>query len=109
MSGGEHVERDEELKSDLEHVVQSLFAEAGNSARLLECYNWTKEPSLLEMIRAFLAMPAEVQTASQAFFAAAVVPSLITASIDANGTVTLRSPEAAAVLVTLFGNNSGSA
>ena len=109
MSCGEHVERDEELGADIGDVVQSLIAQADNNARLVECYYWAQEPGLLEMIRAFLAMPAEVQTALQAFFAAAVVPSLITASIDANGTVTLRSPEAAAVLVTLFSNNSGSA
>jgi len=109
MSCGEHVERDEELGADLGDVVQSLIAQAGNNERLLECCYWTQEPGLLEMIRAFLAMPAEAQTVLRAFFAAAGVPRSITPSLDANGTVTLRSPEAAAVLVTLFSNNSGSA
>ena len=51
MSCGEDVERDEELGTDLGDVVQSLIAEAGNSARLLECYYWNQEPGLLEMIR----------------------------------------------------------
>jgi hypothetical protein len=87
--------------------VQSLIAEAGNSARLLECYYWNQEPGLLEMIRAFLAMPIEAQTVLRAFFAAAVVPRSITASLDATGTLTLCSPEAAPVLATLFGNDSG--
>ena len=109
MSGGEHVERDEELGPDLGHVVQSLIAQGGDSARLLQCYYWTQEPGLLEMIRAFLAMPVEAQTALRAFFAAAVVRSSIAASIDATGTLTLRSPEAAAVLATLFSRDSGSA
>ena len=67
MSCGEHVERDEELGTDLGDVVQSLIAEAGNSARLLECYYWNQEPGLLEMIRAFLAMPIEAQTVLRAF------------------------------------------
>ena len=109
MSCGEHIERDEELGTDLGDVVQNLIAQAGNNARLLECYYWTQETGLLEMIRAFLAMPVEAQTTLRAFFAAAVVPGSITASLDATGALTLRSPEAAAVLVTLFSNNSGSA
>jgi hypothetical protein len=109
MSCGEHVERDEELGTDLGDVVQSLIAQAGNNARLLECYYWTQETGLLEMIRAFLAMPIKAQTVLWAFFAAAVVPRSITASFDATGTLTLCSPEAAPVLATLFGNNSGSA
>ena len=108
MSCGEHVERDEELGTDLGEVVQSLIAQASN-ARLLECYYWAQESGLLEMIRAFLAMPVEAQTVLRAFFAAAVVPRSITTSLDATGALTLRSPEAAAVLATLFSNKSGSA
>ena len=109
MSCGEHLERDEELGANLGDVVQSLIAQASNSARLLECYYWAQEPGLLEMIRAFLAMPVEAQTVLRAFFAAAVIPRSITASLDTIGAITLRSPEAAAVLVNLFSNNSGSA
>ena len=101
--------RDGELGSDLLHVVQSLIAEEGNNARLLECYYWSHESGLLEMIRAFLAMPVEAQTALRAFFASAVVPKSITASIDATGALTLRSPEAAAILAALFSGGSGSA
>jgi hypothetical protein len=104
MSCDEHVERDE-----LGEVVQSLIAQEGNNARLLECYYWSREPGLLEMIRAFLAMPVEAQTALRAFFAAAVIPSSATASLDANGMLTLRSPEGATLLATLFGRDFGSA
>ena len=77
--------------------------ERADSARMLGCYYWTQEPGLPELIRAFLDMPIEAQTALRAFLAAAVVRSSITASVDATGTLTLRSPEAAAVLATLFG------
>jgi hypothetical protein len=75
MSSSERVECDQELVS----VVQSLIAQAGNSARMLECYYWTQEPGLLELIRAFLAMPIEAQTALRAFLAAAVVRSRLAA------------------------------
>ena len=101
MSCSERVECDQELQFDLANVVQSI-AQAGNSARMLECHYWTQEPGLLELIRAFLAMPVEAQTALRAFLAAAVVRSSITASVDAAGTLSLRSPEAAPVLASLF-------
>ena len=109
MSCSERVECDQELEFDLADVVQSLIAQASNNARLLECYYWAQESGLLEMIRAFLAMPVEAQTVLRAFFVAAVVPRSITTSLDATGALTLRSPEAAAVLATLFSNKSGSA
>jgi hypothetical protein len=48
ISRGEHIERAEELGTDLERVVQSLTGQAGNRARLLECYYWSQEPGLLE-------------------------------------------------------------
>jgi hypothetical protein len=102
MSFSEREECDRELQFDLANVVESLMAQAGNSVRLLECYYWTQEPGLLEFIRAFLAMPVEAQTALRAFLAAAVVRSSITASVDAAGTLSLRSPEAAPLLASLF-------
>jgi hypothetical protein len=103
MNCGKRADCDQELQRDLVSVVQSLIAQAGNSARMLECYYWTQEPGPLELIRAFLDIPIEAQTALRAFLAAAVVRSSITASVDATGTLTLHSPEAAAVLGTLFG------
>jgi hypothetical protein len=108
MSCREHIDL-EEVETDPREVVQSLIARAGNPARLLECYYWAQEPGLPETIRALLAMPVEVRTALLAFCAAAVVPSSITASVDATGTLTLRSPEAAAILPTLFSGDTGSA
>ena len=104
MSWSERGEREQELECDLVAVVQNLVAQAGNSAQMLECYYWTQEPGLLELIRAFLAMPVEAQTTLRTFFAAAIVRSSITASVDAAGTLTLRSPEAATLLSSLFGH-----
>lgn len=100
---GESVEFEHDNQPDLLVLVQNLIAEASNIERLLESYYWSEEPGLLELVRAFLALPAETQTAVRAFFAAAVMRSSITASIDASGALILRAPEAAAVLVNLFG------
>jgi hypothetical protein len=100
---GEDVEFSHDNQTDLLVTVQNLIAQASDIERLLECYYWCEEPGLVELIRAFLATPAEAQTAVRAFFAAAVMRSSITASIDASGALILRAPEAAAVLAALFG------
>ena len=99
-------EGDQELQCDLTAAVQNLIAQTGNNQRVLECYYWSQEPGLLELIRAFLAMPADAQTALRMFLAAAVVRSSITASIDETGALTFRSPEAASLLASLFGHDS---
>ena len=102
-STGESIEFEHDNQPDLLALVQNMIAEASDIPRLLEAYYWSEEPGLLELIRAFLALPADAQTAVRAFFAAAVMRSSITATIDASGALTLRAPEAAAVLVNLFG------
>lgn len=89
---------EQEIRCDIGTLVQNLIAQTGDSQRILECYYWSQEPGLLELIRAFLAMPPEAQVAMRTFMAAAVVRNSITASIDASGTLTLRSPEAASLL-----------
>ncbi|MEZ5890314.1 MAG: hypothetical protein R3D52_08660 [Xanthobacteraceae bacterium] len=103
MSSTGCLELDQDRQSELLSLVQNLIAEAGSVERLVECHYWSQEPGLVELIRAFLATPAEVQTALRAFFAAAVARYSVTASIDADGALILRSPEAAPILAALFG------
>ena len=103
MSRSECLEFDQDTQSELLSLVQNLIAQAGGVERLVECYYWSQEPGLVEFIRAFLAMPTEVQTALRAFFAAAVARSSVTASVDTAGALILRAPEAAPVLTALFG------
>ena len=90
--------------SDNVDALQQLMLQQGDPARLLECYYWSKEPGLLECIRAFLAAPAEVRSILQAFFAAAVVRERITAAVDSSGNLKLGSPDAARILVRFFAN-----
>jgi hypothetical protein len=103
MSHSECLELDQDSQSELLSLVQNLIAEAGSVERLVECHYWSQEPGLVELIRAFLATPAEVQTALRAFFAAAVARKSVTASVDTSGALILRAPEAAPVLTALFG------
>ena len=104
MNRSECVEFNRDTQSELLSLVQNLIAQAGGVERLVECYYWSQEPGLMEFIRAFLAMPAETQTALRAFFAAAVARNSVTASVDAGGALILRAPEAATVLTALFGH-----
>lgn len=83
-------------------ALQELIQQHDDPARLLECYYWSKEPGLLECIRAILAAPAEVRVVLQAFFAAAIVREQISASIDEEGTLNLSSPQAATILTRFF-------
>jgi hypothetical protein len=99
----------EGVETDPRKEVQSLIDQSDDIARLLECHYWSMEPGLLETIRALLATPIEARAALQAFFALAIVPDSITASVDADGTLNLRSPEAAEALITFFSSTSGSA
>ena len=46
-------------------ALQRLIQEHDDPASLLELYYWSKEPGLLECLRAFLQAPAEVRTILQ--------------------------------------------
>ncbi|MEZ5788179.1 MAG: hypothetical protein R3D62_17275 [Xanthobacteraceae bacterium] len=83
-------------------ALQQLILEHDDPARLLECLYWSKEPGLLECVRALLAAPADVRIVLQVFLAAAVAREQITASVDATGTLKLHSPEAATILTRFF-------
>lgn len=95
--------------SDNADALQQLILQHDDPARLLECYYWSKEPGLLECIRALLAAPPDVRTVLQVFFVAAVAREQITASVDSDGTLSLSSPEAATILTRFFRDYSSGA
>lgn len=88
-------------------ALQQLIQQCDDPMRVLESYYWSKEPGLLECVRALLGAPADVRTVLQVFLAAAVVRESISASIDEDGALNLYSPEAAAILIRFFRNPSG--
>jgi hypothetical protein len=77
---------------DLADLIESI-AEQGNPARLLEVYYWSREPGFLEIVRTFAAMPESARAAIEAFVSIAHDPSLITATWDVAGRLTLTSPQ----------------
>jgi len=72
-------------------IVESIFAECKDSARLLEVLYFSREPGMLEIIRAIAALPEETRAALEAFLAVSHESSSITANWDAAGRLVLAS------------------
>ncbi len=50
-------------------VIRTLVLGNADHNRILELYYWSLEPELLEMVRAYLALPPKVQTALASYLA----------------------------------------
>ena len=70
-----------------------MLAECGDSARLLELFYFSREPDVLEIMRAIAALPEEARAALDAFLAVSHDPAAITAKWDGAGRLTLSSPQ----------------
>ena len=73
--------------------VQAILAECQDSGQLCELYYFSREPGVLEILRAVVALPEEARAALEAFFAMSHEPAAITADWDARGRLTLTSPQ----------------
>jgi len=74
-------------------IIRSMLAECGDSARLLELFYFSREPDVLEIMRAIAALPEEARAALDAFLAVSHDPVAITAKWDGAGRLTLSSPQ----------------
>jgi hypothetical protein len=70
-----------------------LAAACGSPAGLLELYYWSREPGMIDIVRALAAMPEPTRAACEAFIALAGDPRQIEATLDPRGGLTLASPE----------------
>jgi hypothetical protein len=69
-------------------VIQSLINSGTDPSRLLELYYWTREPGIIELIRAFLSLPEPAQRSLGDFLLNARPQSIETA-FDAQGRLLL--------------------
>jgi len=74
-------------------LLQSMLAECGDSSRLLELYYFSREPEVLEIMRAIAALPEDARASLEAFLAVSHDPAAITAKWDGAGRLTLASPQ----------------
>lgn len=77
---------------EVEAVLKALAADSSNPGRILELYYWSQEPQLLDLLRAFMAMPPTTRAALEAFVSLAGSADAIAASWE--------SPERLMLLVT---------
>ena len=78
-----------------ERLIRILVAGCGRPAAALEFCYWSREPGLIEVIRAIVTMPEETRAVIEAFVALARDARSVRAALDARGVLTLASAEAA--------------
>ena len=82
----------EEQQQDLQQLIRSIV-EQGDPARFMEALYWSREPGMLEIMRAILAMSEGPRAALEAFLTMSQEPALIVADWDRKDSLTLTSPQ----------------
>jgi hypothetical protein len=82
-----------ESPSEAHELIKSIV-EQGGARSVMEMFYWSREPGLLELMRAIATMPENARTALEVLFAMSHEPSAITAQWDGSGRLTLTSPQA---------------
>ena len=78
-----------------ELLIRALVAGCDKPAEALEIYYWSREPGLIEIVRAIATMPEETRAAIEAFAALAHDQTTVSARLDPRGVLTLTSLQAA--------------
>jgi hypothetical protein len=97
---------DKDGELDLTEILRVLIMQTADPSQMLEWHYWTQEPGVLEFVRVFLTVPAEVRGALQTFLSAAQDPKSVSAFVDGSGTLNLFSPNAAKVMKAFFSEGS---
>ena len=69
-------------------IIKSLVSAEADASRLLEMYYWTREPGIVEMIRAYLDLPEQAQRHINGFLVSNK-PQAIATAIDQQGRLVL--------------------
>jgi hypothetical protein len=70
-----------------------MLTECADSSRILELYYFSREPDLLEIMRAIVALPEETRASLEAFLAMSHDPAAVGAKWDGAGSLTLSSAQ----------------
>lgn len=77
-----------------ERLIRTLIAGRVRPSDVIELCYWSREPGMVELIRAIATMPEETRAALEAFIALVGNAKSIEARLDPQGALTLASPEA---------------
>jgi hypothetical protein len=75
-------------------LIHTLVAACDRPAHVLELHYWSREPGMLDIIRAIATMREETRGAFEAFVALVRDTKSIEARLDPHGALTLASPQA---------------
>jgi hypothetical protein len=73
--------------------VIAALDEANSWSHVLELHYWSREPGMLDIVRALVAMPEHARAAIEAFCMMVHEPAAVAADLDAAGRLTLTSPQ----------------
>jgi hypothetical protein len=59
--------RDGERNNEVREVIKTILDDGADTSRLLELYYWTREPGIIELIRAYLDLPERTQRCLSTF------------------------------------------
>jgi hypothetical protein len=85
-------------KTAMDPLVETVIRRIESPERMLELLYWSREPELLDAMRAIAAMPSAIQAKLCAFLAMAADAQSIMAELDVAGNLKLSSPHIAAAL-----------
>jgi hypothetical protein len=74
--------------AEIGELIQNLMSTRLPASRILELLYWSQEPGALEMLRSFLAMPAE-QSSRLLSFLASVDPSSVSVRLENTGRLSM--------------------
>lgn len=77
-----------ERNNEVRDVIKTIINGGADTSRLLELYYWTREPGIVELIRAYLDLPERTQRSLSTYLLNGR-PKAITATFDAQGRLVL--------------------
>ncbi len=79
---------DSPRNDEVRDVIKTIINDGADTSRLLELYYWTREPGIVELIRAYLDLPERTQRTLSTYLLNGR-PKAITATFDAQGRLVL--------------------
>jgi hypothetical protein len=73
--------------------VIAALDESNNWSHVLELHYWSREPGMLDIMRALATMPEDTRAMIETFCAIVHEPAAVAADLDAAGRLTLTSPQ----------------
>lgn len=74
--------------NEVQDVIKTIINDGADTSRLLELYYWTREPGIVELIRAYLDLPERTQRSLSTYLLNGR-PKTVAATFDAQGRLVL--------------------